>query len=180
MKEENIEYAIEYRKGSAWNEREGSIYKWMECKRCGQMAKCSEDSQSITCSDCVNELVGPVETSYVKSDKPRGWTLMKQFVDKDGNVYNKGVEVPELKGTISKTEKQDRKKSERMTKSQKEELMTTAALNLHKLKKQLAKTRWKKDKKPILSEIKLHSKVASAKFPRNFNREEYLNLHKSK
>ena len=35
MKEENIEYAIEYRKGSAWNEREGSIYKWMECKRCG-------------------------------------------------------------------------------------------------------------------------------------------------
>ena len=67
-----------------------------------------------------------------------------------------------------------------MTKREKEELMATAALNLHKLKKQLAKTRWKKDKKPILSEIKLHSKVASAKFPRTFNREDYLKKYKAK
>ena len=67
-----------------------------------------------------------------------------------------------------------------MTKREKEELITTAALNLNSLKKQLAKTRWKKDKKPILSQIKLHSKVASAKFPRNFNREEYLKLYKNK
>lgn len=181
MKEEKIEYYVEYRKGTAWNEREGALYKFMECKRCGQMSKCGEDTQSTTCSDCVAELVGPVETSsYVKSDKPRGWTLMKEFVDKDGNVYHKGVEVPELKGSINPTEKQERKKSERMTKREKEELITTAALNLNSLKKQLAKTRWKKDKKPILSKIKLHSKVASAKFPRNFNREEYLKLYKNK
>jgi hypothetical protein len=28
---------------------------------------------------------------------------MKEFVDKNGNVYHKGVEVPELKGTLSPT-----------------------------------------------------------------------------
>jgi hypothetical protein len=61
-----------------------------------------------------------------------------------------------------------------MTKAEKDKLVTVAALQLHGLKKQLEKTRWKKDKKPILSQIKFYSKVASAKFPRNFNREDYL------
>jgi len=32
-----------------------------------------------------------------------GWHWMKEFVDKDGNVYHKGVEVPELKGTLPPT-----------------------------------------------------------------------------
>jgi hypothetical protein len=180
MKKETVEYYTEYRKGTAWNEREGALYRWMECKRCGQMSKCGDEATAVTCHDCVQELVGPVEIGAPKSDKPRGWTLMKEFVDKDGNVFHKGVESPELKGTIKPTEKGERKKSERMTKRQKEELMATAALNLHSLKKQLEKTRWKKDKKPILSKIKLHSKVASAKFPRNFDREEYLKLYKNK
>ena len=96
------------------------------------------------------------------------------LVDKDGNVYHKGIEVPELKGTLNPTETEDRKKAKRMTKAEKDKLVTVAALQLHGLKKQLEKTRWKKDKKPILSQIKFHSKVASAKFPRNFNREDYL------
>ena len=30
MKNENTEYLVEYRKGTAWNEREGALYKWME------------------------------------------------------------------------------------------------------------------------------------------------------
>jgi len=180
MKQEEIEYFTEYRKGTSWNEREGALYRWMECKRCGQMSKCGEEASAVTCNQCVQELVGPVEFGAPKSDKPRGWTLMKEFVDNDGNVFHKGVEQKELKGTLKPTEKGERKKSERMTKREKEELMATAALNLHKLKKQLSKTRWKKDKKPILSEIKLHSKVASAKFPRTFNREDYLKKYKVK
>ena len=174
MKKEEITYRVEYRKGTAWNEREGAIYKWMECKRCGQMAKCGEDATSVTCHDCVQEMVGPVENTYKKSDKPRGWTLMREFVDKQGNVYHKGVEAPELKGTLEPTETEERTRSKRMTKAEKDKLMTIAALQLHSLKKQLEKTRWKKDKKPILSQIKFHSKVASAKFPRNFDREDYL------
>jgi pyruvate/2-oxoacid:ferredoxin oxidoreductase alpha subunit len=36
--------------------------------------------------------------------KPRGWKFMKEFVDKEGNVYHKGVEQPELKGSLEPTE----------------------------------------------------------------------------
>jgi hypothetical protein len=176
--EEN-KYRIEYRKGTKWNERIGAKYKYMECKRCGQMAKCGDDATAITCSDCVIEMWEPLESNYVKSDKPRGWTLMSQFVDKDGNVYHRGVEQPELKGTLEPTPiKKSTGPAKRMTNTEKQTLIATAALHLHKLKKQLQNTRWKKDKKPILSEIKLHSKIATAKFPRNFNREEYLKKYK--
>ena len=125
-------------------------------------------------------MTDPVEMGYKKSDKPRGWTLKGEFVDKDGNVYHKGVEQPELKGTLKPTVVEKKQKSKRMTKKEKTELMGIAALNLHKLKNELQNLRWKKDKKPILSEIKLHTKIATAKFPRNFNRAEYLQKYKNK
>jgi hypothetical protein len=179
--EEQPKYAVEYRPGTAWNERKGAMYKYMECKRCGQMAKCGDDATAITCSDCVIEMWEPLDSAYVKSDKPRGWTLMAEFVDKDGNVYHRGVEQPELKGKFEPTKvEKNRPKAKRMTKKEKTELMAIAALNLHKLKKQLELARWKKDKKLILSDIKYHIKVATAKFPRTFNREEYLAKYKNK
>ena len=176
---EEEKYLVEYRTGTKWNEREGAIYRYMECKLCGQMAKCGEDTTAITCSDCVNEMSDPVESTYKKSDKPRGWTLMSEFVDKDGNVYHRGIEQSKLKGTINPTPVvKSSTPAKRMTKKEKNELIAIAALTLHKLKKQLQITRWKKDKKPILSELKLHSKIAMKKFPRNFDREVYLHKYR--
>lgn len=35
--------------------------------------------------------------------KPRGWHLMSEYVDSDGNVFHRGVEQPQLKGTIPPT-----------------------------------------------------------------------------
>jgi hypothetical protein len=29
----------------------------LECKECGTATECSEDSVSVTCSDCVNEKI---------------------------------------------------------------------------------------------------------------------------
>ena len=60
--------------------------------------------------DVINDVLGnepeePDETE--KPDpiaKPKGWALRKVFVDAEGNVYHKGVEQPELKGTISPEE----------------------------------------------------------------------------
>jgi len=47
---------------------------------------------------------GPKKEKDTKdSDKPRGWHLKKEFVDKEGNVYFKGVEQPQLKGTKKPT-----------------------------------------------------------------------------
>jgi len=172
-------YYTEYRNGDKWNQRKDALYKYMECKRCGQMSMVTEDTTAVTCSDCVSEMVDPVETSAPKSDKPRGWTLMAEFVDKDGNVYHRGKEQPELKGTLSITVVDKKAKpTKRMTKREKQGLMTTAALNLHKLKKQLVNIRWKKDKKIVLKEIKLHTKVATGKFPRVFDIEAYLKKYK--
>jgi len=178
-KEEKPKYAVEYRKGSKWNQNPDRDYRYMECKICGAFELASEETTAVTCHECVIEMCDPIDSIYKKSDKPRGWTLKREFVDKDGNVYHKGKEQPNLKGTLKPTiVEKSNKPSKRMTKREKNELMGTAALNLHKLKIKLENSRWKKDKKPILSEIKLHTKIAIAKFPRNFNREEYLEKYK--
>jgi len=168
-------YFIEYRKGTRWNQRPDATYKYMECKLCGQMEHVCKEATAVTCSDCVIESWEPFNNGKKPSDKPRGWTLMKEYVDKAGNVYHKGKEQPELKGTLKSTEsKKSNISTKRLTKKEKQNLMTIGALNLHNLKKQYIKARWKKDKKRIASEMKLHTKVATGKFPRNFDRTEYL------
>ncbi|MAG27207.1 hypothetical protein CMI47_16870 [Candidatus Pacearchaeota archaeon] len=168
-------YFTEYRQGTRWNQRPDATYKYMECKLCGQMAPVCEDTTAVTCSDCIAESWEPFNNAQKLSDKPRGWTLMKEFVDKNGNVYHKGKEQQELKGTLKPTKiKKSDIPTKRLTKKEKRKLMTIGALNLHNLKKQYLKARWKKDKKLIASEIKLHTKIALGKFPRNFDRKEYL------
>ena len=56
------------------------------------------------------ELLKAINKSKVQEDvdnnsvyRPRGWRLMNTFVDPDGTVYLKGVEHPELKGTLPPT-----------------------------------------------------------------------------
>jgi hypothetical protein len=41
---------------------------------------------------------------YKPTGRPAGWHFMNEFVDKDGNVFHKGVEQPKLKGTLKPTE----------------------------------------------------------------------------
>ncbi|NPV13229.1 MAG: hypothetical protein HPY57_15830 [Ignavibacteria bacterium] len=36
--------------------------------------------------------------------KPRGWHFRDVFVDSEGNVYHKGIEQPQLKGTLPPSE----------------------------------------------------------------------------
>ena len=38
------------------------------------------------------------------------WHFMNEFVDKDGNVFHKGVEQPKLKGTLKPTKVVAKKK----------------------------------------------------------------------
>ena len=53
-----------------------------------------------------------------KTGRPAGWHFMNEFVDKDGNVFHKGKEVPELKGTLSPTKVKPKKKTKRRSKEQ--------------------------------------------------------------
>ena len=49
--------------------------------------------------EAVEEVLG----GQKKVKRPRGWVLMNEFVDDEGNVFHKGIEKPDLKGTRPKT-----------------------------------------------------------------------------
>ena len=95
--------------------------KAMECQKCGRVVEnVGELAVKVLCSYCTFRLVGFPEVStstYKSTGRPPGWHWMKEFVDKDGNVFHKGKEVPKLKGTLSPT-KVKRKKIKRRTKEQ--------------------------------------------------------------
>ena len=78
----------------------------LECRKCGRWVEnVGDDTVSAVCSYCVIGMVGlPKESpSYIPTGRPAGWHFMKECVDKDGNVFHKGKEQPELKGTLPPT-----------------------------------------------------------------------------
>jgi len=166
LKNENkIEYSTEFRKGSKWNQNKDSLYRYMECRLCGQMTEAGEETTAITCSDCIGESMnaqfgGPESQTKGPSGFHRGWRWMKEFVHKDGRVFYKGIEQVKLKGTLSPTKVKERL---RLKPKQKEDIKRRASVQVHRLKKQLAKARWKKDKKVIMKEIKFYSRIINGK-----------------
>ena len=80
-------------------------------------------------------------------------------------VYHKGVEQPELKDTLEPTKVE---KPKRIPKITKERLKRDALFQINKLRKQLNKTRFKKDKKVIEAQLKIERKIANGKFPKSF------------
>ena len=80
----------------------------MQCKQCYQYTETSEDSVSVTCAICatiinINKYPDSLPKTFQSSGKPSGWHFMNEFVDKDGNVFHKGVEQVDLKGTLKPT-----------------------------------------------------------------------------
>ena len=100
---------------------EGSI-KYMVCSMCGNYEQVGEETTKVKCSRCVSMIMMrkfPLEDkSYKSTGRPVGWHWMKEFVDKDGNVFHKGKEQPKLKGTLKPTAVKARKKIKRRTKEQ--------------------------------------------------------------
>ena len=97
---------------------DGKLY--MACKNnCGNYEVVGEETIATTCWSCVMQVVGMPEVpkGYVPTGRPAGWHFMNEFVDKDGNVFHKGVEQPKLKGTLEPTVV-ERKKIKRRTKEQ--------------------------------------------------------------
>ena len=80
--------------------------KSLECSNCGRVVDNIGDStKTVLCSYCVIMKVGLPEEKKTrkKSGRPAGWHFMNEFVDKDGNVFHKGKEQPDLKGTLPPT-----------------------------------------------------------------------------
>ena len=85
---------------------------YMDCRETGEpvanvsITAASVMSSTATLNRCLslmsdeerNRLFGK-SSSQKGPKKPRGWRWMNEFVDSEGNVYHKGVEMPDLKGT---------------------------------------------------------------------------------
>ena len=115
--------------------------KYMLCKHCQvEYVVVDEDVVAVTCSHCVQRRclsLKPIESFYssrrVKTGRPPGWQWMNEFVDKDGNVFHKGKEQPNLKGTLPPTKVKPKKIKKKL--SADEKLFQRA--KLHKEKKKL-------------------------------------------
>ena len=98
---------------------------WMQCKFCCEYQKVDDGIGYITCSSCVTKIDmikfpdAFISKQYKPTGRPAGWHWMAEFVDKDGNVFHKGKEQPDLKGTLPPTKVKPRKKKKKLTKDEK-------------------------------------------------------------
>ena len=115
--------------------------RYMQCKICrSEYVQTGEEAVAVTCSRCVTRITVSQMSledffpsmKIKKTGRPAGWHWMNEFVDKKGNVFHKGTEQPELKGTLSPSKVKPRKKKKKLTADE-------------KLQKELNK--WKKRKK---------------------------------
>ena len=103
--------------------------RYMQCKVCqSEYVQTGEDAVAVTCYMCVaglcishmslEEMI-PSLRKKESTGRPPGWHFMKEFVDKKGNVFHKGKEQPELKGTLKPTKVKPRKKKKKLTADEK-------------------------------------------------------------
>ena len=102
---------------------------YMDCKITGQPVKnVSTDAKEVIGDRALMSRMYKMfpetfevanKRSYKPTGRPSGWHFMNEFVDKDGNVFHKGVEQPKLKGTLPPTKvKPPKKKAKRRTKDE--------------------------------------------------------------
>ena len=103
--------------------------RYMQCKHCqSEYVQTSEDAVAVTCSMgvqrvCISQMsledMMPSLRKKVSTGRPPGWHFMNEFVDKKGNVFHKGKEQPELKGTLKPTKVKPPKKRKKLTADEK-------------------------------------------------------------
>ena len=102
--------------------------RFMQCKVCqSEYVQTGEDSVAVTCHMCVARItisqmsLEEMMPSLRKkiTGRPPGWHFMNEFVDKKGNVFHKGKEQPELKGTLKPTKVKPIKKKKKLTADEK-------------------------------------------------------------
>ena len=103
--------------------------RFMQCKVCqSEYVQTGEDSVAVTCHMCVARItisqmsleeMMPSLRKKVSSGRPPGWHFMSEFVDKKGNVFHKGKEQPELKGTLKPTKVKPIKRKKKLTADEK-------------------------------------------------------------
>jgi len=117
---------------------------WLECSSCGTPTLVSDTKVAkVKCSRCVQIAVINLMTDeerekilgIKKKPKLAGWHFMKEFVDEDGNVYHKGKEQPDLKGTLKPTKIKPAQKKKAKAKPKKKAIENMSEQELLKLAK---------------------------------------------
>ena len=120
---------------------------YMDCKITGEPVRnVSTEAKSVignrALTGQMNKMFPDVpKPSYTPTGRPPGWHFMKEFVDKDGNVFHKGKEIKKLKGTLPPTKVVSKPKKKVKRRSQEQIL-----LDRHNEKKQALKKAIKKQK----------------------------------
>ena len=97
--------------------------RWVQCKHCYEYVK-ADNASIVTCSNCVVRIdlikfPNTIKKQKVSSGRPAGWHFMNEYVDKDGNVFHKGKEQPDLKGTLPPTKVKPPKKRKKLSADEK-------------------------------------------------------------
>ena len=120
---------------------------YMDCKITGEPVRnVGVEATSVIGSKAVMAKIHKMfpeqnKPKRVKTGRPSGWHFMNEFVDKDGTVFHRGKEQPDLKGTLPPTKIKPKKKAKRRTK---EEILLARH---EKKKKVLKKAKTKLQKK---------------------------------
>ena len=124
-------------------------------RRCTNWEEVTSETAAVLCSSCTQKTLPEPEIGggYVSKGRPRGWQFMKEFVDPQGNVFHKGKEQPELKGTLQPT-KIDRTPKKKLSKQEKQDLKDQILQQMAMVRGQLKNARWKKDIKSGNSQLK--------------------------
>ena len=113
--------------GKEWLSFHEDGNRHMLCRHCQNVyVIVDEDTVAVSCSSCTvrrSLSLMPMDKFFKsvkpKTGRPAGWHWMAEFVDKDGNVFHKGKEQPELKGTLKPTKVKPPKKRKKLTADEK-------------------------------------------------------------
>lgn len=127
----------------------------LECKDCGATAVKLSNVVAYTCWECVASMA---DSSTLPAPKrpagyPRGWKFMSVFTHGNGTVYYKGVEQPNLKGTLNPTEIKQVPKDTR-SKAQKATEKQETLLQINSLKKEIKKEKRTTYRRKLESQLK--------------------------
>ena len=116
--------------------------RYMMCQQGCCYINVGDNATAVRCSREVNYVMAKMFPEQTKPKKeptgrPAGWHWMNEYVDKWGNVFHKGVEQPDLKGTRPITLSKKKKKILRRT--QEEILLAREAEKKAALKKEFKK-----------------------------------------
>ena len=106
------------KKKKEYNSFEEDGVKYMQCQSClSEYVEVGDTTVAVTCNSCttiimINKFPDSIPKYNIRKSngRPPGWHFMNEFVDKDGNVFHKGKEQPDLKGTLKPTKVKPPKK----------------------------------------------------------------------